>query len=81
VDISETGLQISGIPTRFGDTKEFLVQADYFADVLPFVIEARCQWASKAESGRLFSGFEITSISKQAFEELKKLTRALTLGG
>jgi hypothetical protein len=79
VDISEVGLQISGIPTKVGDTKELLVQADYFADVYPFVFEAQCQWVSKAEDGLLFSGFEITSITDGALEELRKLTRMLTI--
>ena len=79
VDISEVGLQISGIPTQVGDTKELLVQADYFADVYPFVFEAQCKWVSKAEDGVLFSGFEITSITEGALEELRKLTRMLTI--
>jgi hypothetical protein len=81
VDISEVGLQISGIPTKVGDTKDFLVQADYFADVYPFVFEAQCQWASKAEDGHLFSGFEITSITEGALEELRKVTSMLALSG
>ena len=79
VDISEIGIQISGIPANVGDTKEFLVQADYFADVYPFIFEAKCKWSSKAEDGHLFSGFEITSIPEGALEELRKLTRMLTI--
>jgi len=79
VDITETGLQISGIPTKVGDIKDFLVQADCFADVYPFVLQAQCQWASKAEDGHLFSGIKITSISEGALEELRKLTRMLTI--
>ena len=79
VDISEVGLQISGIPAKVGDTKELLVQADYFADVYPFIFESKCKWSSKAEDGNLFSGFEITSIPEGALEELRKLTRMLTI--
>ena len=79
VDISEIGIQISGIPAKVGDTKEFLVQADYFADVYPFIFEAKCKWSSKTEDGHLFSGFEITSIPEGALEELRKLTRMLTI--
>jgi hypothetical protein len=81
VDISEVGLQISGIPSKFGDTKEFLVQADYFADVYPFIFESKCKWSSKAEDGNLFSGFEITSITEGALEELRKITNLLALSG
>ena len=81
IDISEVGLQISGIPAKVGDTKEFLVQADYFADVYPFIFESKCKWSSKAEDGVLFSGFEITSITEGALEELRKLTSMLALSG
>lgn len=79
IDISETGLQISGLPTEVGDTKEFLIQVDYFADVFPFILEAKCTWSSKAEEGPLFSCFQITSITEGALEELRKLTSMLTL--
>ena len=81
IDISEVGLQISGIPAKVGDTKELLVQADYFADVFPFVFESKCKWSSKAEDGNLFSGFEITSITEGALEELRKITNLLALSG
>ena len=81
VDISEVGLQISGIPTKVGDTKELLVQADYFADVYPLVFEAKCKWTSKADDGLLFSGFEITSITEEGLVELRKLISMLTITG
>jgi hypothetical protein len=81
VDISETGLQVSGIPTNVGDTKNLLVQADYFLDVYPFVFEGKCKWTSKAEDGNLLSGFEITSITEGELEELRKITNLLALSG
>ena len=81
VDISETGLQVSGIPTNVGDTKNLLVQADYFADVYPFVFEAKCKWVSGVADGLLFSGFEITSITEWGLKELKELTSLLALSG
>jgi len=70
---------MSVIPTKAGDRKDFLVQTDYFADVYPLVFEAKCKWTSKAEDGLLFSGFEITSVSEGALEELRKLTSLLTI--
>lgn len=79
VDISETGLQISGLPTKVGDSKEFLVQADYFADMFPFVLRAKCVWSSKTTDGYLSSGFEITNITEGALEEIRKLTSMLTI--
>jgi hypothetical protein len=79
VDISEEGFQASEIPANMGDTKQFLVQADYFADVFPFVIEAKCLWSSKVEDRQWFAGFEITNISDQGLEQLRKLISMLTI--
>jgi hypothetical protein len=81
VDITEAGVQISGIPTKLGDMKEFLIQADYFADVYPFVFDAQCRWTSESEGGHLLSGYKITSISEGGLQELEKLTSLLTISG
>ena len=79
VDITETGFQVTGIATKAGEIKEFLIQADYFADIYPFTFESQCQWASRNEDGQLVAGFKITSISEGALEELRKLNSMLTL--
>jgi len=79
VDITEKGLQISGIPANEGDIVEFVVSTDYFPDVSPFELEARCHWASTEEVGKLYSGFEITSISKGDLGQLRKIIRTLTV--
>lgn len=79
VDITETGLQISGMPSEKGETKGLLIQADYFADVYPFSFEAECQWVSEDEDGHVAAGFKITSISDGGLEELRKLIRMLAL--
>ena len=78
-DISETNLTISGISANAGDTMEFFVHTDYFPDVSPFAFEAQCQWASNAEDGKLFSSFDITSISKEGLNEIRRIVRALTV--
>lgn len=79
VDISERGLQVLGIPATVGETKGFLIQADYFADVFPFSFEAECKWASKNEAGEWTAGFKIVKISEGGLEELQKLIRMLSL--
>lgn len=78
-DISETNLKISGISVKVGDTMEFFVHTDYFADISPFAFEAQCQWASKSEDSKLFSGFDITSISKEGLDEIRRIVRSLTV--
>jgi len=79
VDISERGLQIMGISAAVGETKGFLIQADYFAEVFPFSFEAECKWASKNEAGQWTAGFKIVKISEGGLEELQKLIRMLSL--
>lgn len=81
VDISEDGLQITGIAAKVGEKKAFLVQADYFADVFPFSFDAECNWASESKEGEWTAGFEIMSISEGGLEELRKLIRMLALSG
>jgi len=78
VDVSEKGLRISGIPVTVGSTKEFMVQADEFADVYPFVFEANCQW-STSENDQCLSGLRITKISDGGMAELRKLVDMLTV--
>jgi hypothetical protein len=79
VDISEEGLQVSGFPFRAGDVRELLLQADHFADVYPFVMEAQYQWAFESPGGQITAGFKITSISEASREELRKVSRMLAL--
>lgn len=79
VDISENGFQSLEIQANVGDTKEFLIQADYYADVLPFVVQTLCRWSSTTDEGQYIAGFAITGISAQGLMELRKLTSMLTL--
>lgn len=79
LNVSPTGFQVSGIPTDVGHTKEFLVQADYFGDMLPFVCQAMCKWRAKDEDNAWLGGFEITKISDQGITELKKLISMITI--
>lgn len=79
VDITETGLRTSGLQVTVGETKGFLLQADYFAEVYPFTFEAQCIWVSTSEQGQMLAGFSISSITEVGLEELRKLIQTLTL--
>ena len=50
-----------------------------FNNVYPFIFEAQCRWVSMSEYEKLLSGFEVTSITDGGLEELRKLTRMLTI--
>jgi hypothetical protein len=77
-DITEKGLQVSGIKVDVGESKSLLIRADEFADIYPFVFEATCRWINpKNERGEYAAGFEITHISEGGLEELRKLIQML----
>lgn len=78
-DITEAGMQVSGIKVKVGEAKSLLIQADELADVYPFVFDAACRWHEISE-GQEAAGFEITNITERSLKELKKLIRYLTLG-
>lgn len=80
-DISEEGLQIVGLESEMGETKELLIQADEFADIYPFHFKARCRWSCKdIPTGLPLAGFEITSISDGSLSQLRNLIQVLSLG-
>ncbi|MCA1961789.1 MAG: PilZ domain-containing protein [Desulfomonile sp.] len=81
VDISESGLQVSGIEATAGETKDFLIRADELQDIYPFGFQAICRWTRKEPDGTPVAGFEITDIPEGSLHELRKLIRSLTLGG
>lgn len=79
VDLSKGGFRVTGLSTKVGEKKDFLIQADCFTNIAPFVFEAECRWASKTKEGIWFAGFQITDISEKGSEELQKIIRMLTL--
>lgn len=81
-DITENGLQVAGITAKKGEVKDLLIQAEEFADVSPFTFEAECRWSvSDSDEDGCVAGFLIRDISEECLEELRKLIRALALGG
>jgi hypothetical protein len=79
VDISETGIQISGIAGKIGEMKSFLIQADEFGDVFPFQFDAECKWlVPKSDSALALAGFEFRDISSGSLHELRKIIKLMT---
>lgn len=79
VDISRGGLRVTGLSVRFGDKKKFLIQPDYFLNVLPFVLDAECRWVFQTEREPCMAGFQITDISDRCSKELEKIVHALSI--
>ena len=81
IDVSEKGLKIQGIRTMEGEKKGLLVQGDEFHDVYPFVFDAVCRWTqTDGSTGDTVAGYQITAITDQSLEELRKLIAALSIG-
>jgi hypothetical protein len=77
-DITEKGLQITGIRASVGETKNLLIRADEFADIFPFVFEATCRWVEAPDDPtECRAGFAIGNISDGSMAELRKLIQSL----
>ena len=72
-NISEQGIGIQGLESRVGETKHLILDATEFAEVDLVSLYAQCRWVKKSSSGDYAAGFEITRISKEGFNDLKKM--------
>jgi hypothetical protein len=74
-NISEKGIAIEGFEPNIGETKELKILSSEIADVSTIVLEAKCVWieGQGTTDEEPVAGFRITSISKSAMDELKKL--------
>ena len=80
-DVSEQGLQVAGIQSEPGESKTLIVRADGFVNVSSFQVTAECRWAqTEGPGGECVAGFQITAISDEDLEELKKLILLTAFG-
>jgi hypothetical protein len=76
-DISPKGLSVEGIKASIGEARNFRIRSNEMADSSTFEFEVKCRWTKahkEAEEDNL-AGFEITSISTGAFQELEKILK------
>jgi hypothetical protein len=76
-DISPKGLSVEGIKASIGEAKNFQIRSSEMADSSTFEFEVKCRWtkAHKTAEEDSLAGFEITSISTGAFQELEKILK------
>lgn len=80
-DVTEKGLQITGIPAEVGEIKKFTLMPENFNEAPPFSLEAECRWSIPGDGpGQPSAGFEITNISKEDVVQLRNLIKSLTFG-
>jgi len=80
-DISEEGVQISGIEAEVDGITTLVVPEDVFGEFVSFLFEAKCRWVKRDASGECLAGFEITNISRVNLEELRYLIKAHAVTG
>jgi hypothetical protein len=77
-DISENGVQISGIHLKTNEKRTFIIQADKYWDIKPFSFDGECRWVRKEGPNQTcIAGVEIISISDKDREELRILFETL----
>ena len=80
-DISENGLQVEGISVKVNEAKSFIIRSDIFSVDTPIEFDAECRWVKPTDFGDTdIAGFEITLISDQNLNRLRKLIQQLSLG-
>jgi len=79
-DISEKGIQISGMIAKVDQKKTFMVQAEHFENIKPFSFDAECRWFKpETDEEPCTAGFQIINISDKDREELEKIFETLSL--
>lgn len=80
-EITERGLTISGVESRIGEVKSFVIPCRDFLKVEQLWFEAKCLWAERHPNTKEWSaGFQITKIDANALRHLRSLIKILTLG-
>ena len=79
-DITERGLQTSGLPTRVGETRSLLIGLDDYFRAPPILLEATCQWV-ELYNGKPLAGFHITKICQEDLRTLKRIVDELAVIG
>jgi hypothetical protein len=77
-DITESGIQVAGIPVKVQESKKFVVNADACSVHSSFVFDAQCVWTKNDPYGDCIAGFMITGIQKRAVLELRKFIQCLS---
>ncbi len=81
-EIGENGLEVSGISTAVGETRYFLIDPRDFFSVDEIHFQAVCVWYKESPIEQSpVAGFEITGISLDDLQNLRKLVRRIKVGG
>lgn len=78
-DVSERGIGVRGIVAKPNDTRILVVNPRELEEMLPFMFECLCRWGKlDADKSSYAAGFEVTRISDESLNQLKRLIREVT---
>jgi hypothetical protein len=78
-DISEAGLNVSGIEATPGEEKTLLLRPGGVSGIKSLRVKAVCRWCKVQADGKTFCGFEVANWPPEAKEALPKLIGSLTM--
>lgn len=80
LDVTELGIRIGGLECVVGRRKTFLIQVEELGSLKPFSFDAECRWVRiDPDTGEYIAGFEITGISPDDLQQLRKIIQSLSL--
>jgi len=79
-DLTPGGLGIIGIDTKLDEVRTFLISHGGMISVDNIVLDAKCRWVKKDDRGRCLAGFQVTEITRENSENLRRLIEELTFG-
>jgi hypothetical protein len=81
-DISERGLQVTGIKSEVGQVKEFVIPGSKEHDLRSCSFKAECRWVSNGDRGNdIVSGYQIMEIDDPDLKQIQKIIKEFSLGG
>lgn len=79
-ELTETTIGVTGLGAAVGDIRKFVIPADEFFSVSAFSFDAICRWVQEGnESTESVAAYEITDISNENYQGLKRLIRLIKL--
>jgi len=79
-ELTETTIGVTGLDASAGDVRKFVIPADEFFSIPAFSFDAVCRWVEERnEDMGPMAAFEITGISNENYQQLKRLIRLIKL--
>ncbi|MGO9570761.1 MAG: hypothetical protein ACLP5H_24815 [Desulfomonilaceae bacterium] len=79
-DLTPVGLGIIGIKAKLDEVRTFLIAPGGMISEGNIVLDAKCRWVKKEDRGRYLTGFQVTEITRENSENLRRLIEELTFG-